>query len=277
MLDRTIAYGLDFMFPIRDQAIGANLALFGEFARPIIDFLLDHAASDTGRLIDAGANIGSISIPFACMRRQWGVTAIEPHRGLSSLLAANALNNRLTNIDVVQAAVGASRGIVDFPSVSLDTARNFGTLSLADPGPVTTPTLMLTLDDLEPEGVRLVKIDVEGHDADALRGAPRLLHNVRPIWFVEAAINQYPQTSRDVIQTLLEADYNLYWFFAPWTSSHGLKGRRPKEIGTGDPNIVALPRGAENRWGLPPVIDADTPYPGGTENYPYMARYWPGL
>lgn len=274
MLDRTIAYGLDFTFPIKDNAIGANLALYGEFARPIADFLIEHAEADSGLMIDAGANIGSISLPFAAERPAWRVISIEPHRGLAAVLSANAVNNRLMNIEVVQAAVGLEPGIVGFPSDPLTTERNFGTLSLKLPTELpTTPTMMTTLDALAPNGAQLVKIDVEGCDAEALQGAPNLLRKVRPIWLVEAARNQYPEAARDVIQTLLEADYNVHWFFAPWSSARGLKGRVPPQLGKGDPNVVALPKGVENRWNLPAVLSADAPYPGTAAEYPYMKRY----
>jgi FkbM family methyltransferase len=274
MLDRTIAYGLDFTFPIKDNAIGANLALYGEFARPIADFLIEHASDDTGLMIDAGANIGAISLPFAAARPGWRVISIEPHRGLSALLSANAVNNRLMNIEVVQACVGLAAGIVGFPSDPLTTQRNFGTLSLKLPTDLpTTPTLMTTLDDLAPDGARLVKMDVEGCDAEALQGSPNLLHKVRPIWLVEAARNQYPQAARDVIQTLLDADYSVHWFFAPWTSRDGQKGREVANIGKGDPNVVALPPGVDNRWNLPRVHAADDPYPPAATDYPYLLRY----
>lgn len=274
MLDRTIAYGLDFTFPIKDNAIGANLAMYGEFARPIADFLIEHAVAETGVMIDAGANIGAISLPFAAERPAWRVISIEPHRGLSALLSANAVNNRLMNIEVVQAAVGLAPGIVGFPSDPLGTERNFGTLSLKLPTDrPTTPTLMTTLDELAPGGAQLVKMDVEGCDAEALQGSPNLLRRVRPVWLVEAARNQYPQAAREVIQTLLDADYSVHWFFAPWTSALALKGRLSDRPGKGDPNVVALPRGMENKWGLPVVRDADEPYPGTSEAYPYMARY----
>ena len=274
MLDRTIAYGLDFVFPIKDNAIGANLAMFGEFARPITDFLIEHALADTGLMIDAGANIGAISLPFAAERPGWRVISVEPHRGLSAVLSANAINNRLMNIEVVQAAVGLAPGIVGFPSDPLGSERNFGTLSLKLPTDLPTkPTLMTTLDELAPQGAELVKMDVEGCDAEALQGSPRLLNQVRPIWLVEAARNQYPEAARDVIQTLLDADYAVHWFFAPWTSARALKGRLTDKPGKGDPNVVALPRGMENRWNLPVVRNADDPYPGASADYPYMARY----
>jgi hypothetical protein len=178
------------------------------------------------------------------------------------------------NIEVVQAAVGLEPGNVGFPIEKLGTESNLCTLSLNLPTELPTkPTLMTTLDELAPNGAQLVKMDVEGCDAEALQGSPNLLRKVRPIWLVEAARNQYPQAAHDVIQTLLEADYAVHWFFAPWTGGRALKGRKPENLGKGDPNVVALPKGVENRWGLPQVLGADDPYPGTASDYPYLKRY----
>ena len=124
-----------------------------------------------------------------------------------------------------------------------------------------------------PGGAQLVKMDVEGCDAEALERSPNLLHEVRPIWLVEAARNQYPEAARAVIDILLRADYDVHWFFAPWTSGRVLKGRKPGTPGKGDPNVVALPKGVENRWDLPRVLGADDPYPGAAAQYPYLKRY----
>lgn len=272
MLDRTIAYGLDFLFPARDDVIGASLALYGEFARPISDFLIDQATGGPGTLLDVGANIGTIGLPFAKARPDWRVLAIEAHRGVAAILAANALNNRLLNVQVVQAAAGAAGGVADFPNIGLDTEGNWGVLSLTTPTDERAPVLMVTLDDIAPADTRLVKIDIEGADADALRGAPRLLNQVRPIWLVEASTG-HPEASREVIQILLDAGYAVHWFYAPFATADALKGRVPPDLGKGDANVVALPPGVANSWNLPVVKTPDDRRPAAASDYPYLQRY----
>jgi FkbM family methyltransferase len=272
MLDRTRAYGLDFLFPEGDSAIGESLALYGEFAAVISDFLIEHATAETGTLIDAGANIGSVSLPFAAARPNWRVLGVEAHRGIAAIYGANAMNNRLTNVEIIQAAIAAERGLVRFPNPPLGLKRNFGTLSLNTTDFETAPILRMTLDDIAPADTRLIKIDIEGHDAEALKGAPRLMQETRPIWLVEAAVN-HPETAREVVRLLLEADYRVHWFFAPFATSRALKGRKTPTLGKGDANVVALPAGVENSWNLPEIHSPDTPRPGAASDYPYLARY----
>lgn len=272
MLDRTIAYGLDFLFPARDEVIGASLALYGEFARPISDFLIDHATADHGALLDVGANIGTIGLPFAKARPNWRVVAVEAHRGVAAILSANALNNGLLNVQVVQAAAGAERGVADFPNIGLDSEGNWGVLSLDSPTDDRAPVLMVTLDDIAPADTRLVKIDIEGADAEALRGAARLLNEVRPIWLVETGSN-HPAASREVIRILMDAGYAVHWFFAPFVTANALKGRVSPNLGKGDANVVALPPGVTSTWALPRVKSPDERRPAAASDYGYLQRY----
>lgn len=135
MLDRAEAYGLDFMFPAGDTAVGRSLKVSGEFARVELDFLLDHAG-ERGAFIDVGANIGAICLPFARRRPGWQVAAIEAQRPLSGVLAANALNNGLTQVAVFHAAAGATPGLANFPVVALDSQGNFGAIGAGVEAPM---------------------------------------------------------------------------------------------------------------------------------------------
>lgn len=276
MLDRTIAYGLDFLFPAGDTAVGASLAVYGEFARPSVDFLVEQAGTTApGVMVDVGANIGAIALPFAAERADWRVVAVEAHRGLAGFLAANTLLNRLENVEVVQAAAGPAKAIGEFPTGGLSGTGNFGTFSLCEPTAADreiAPTLVLPLDELAPAETRLVKIDVEGYEPEVLRGAQRLLHEIQPVWFVEAT-SKHQAASASVIQTFLDAGYAVHWFFAPFASASMLKGRLPPDLGRGDVNIVALPPGVANGWRLPSVPSPDAKRPTDAGDYSYLARY----
>ncbi|MBP6546282.1 MAG: FkbM family methyltransferase [Phenylobacterium sp.] len=70
-----------------------------------------------GTYVDVGANLGSIALPVA--RSGGRVIAIEANRGLAGLLATNALNNGLYNVEVHHAAVGETRRLAKFPMVPL--------------------------------------------------------------------------------------------------------------------------------------------------------------
>jgi FkbM family methyltransferase len=270
MLDSTVAYDLTFLFPTGDSAVGAALRNNGEFARTELDFLVEMATGQ-GALIDVGANIGAIGLPFARRRPDWTVLAIEAHRGLASVLAANALNNRLYNVDLVHAAAGASRGLVDFPATPLSAATNFGSIGFKMQGGSTEAVRMLRLDEVAPPETRLVKIDVEGFEPQVLKGAAGLIARREAIWLVEATV-QNPEASAEVVRLFQDAGYAVHWFYAPFATPNSPKGP-PKDATRGDANVVALPPGVANLWNLPRVGAPGEMRPGSTAAYPYLTRY----
>lgn len=272
MLETTEAYGLNFLFPAGDTAIGRSLAEHGEFARVVSDFLIEHSFAPSGAMIDAGANIGAVCLPFAAARPRWRIYAVEASRPVAAILAANAFNNRLTNVEVVQAAAGRTTGVIDFPAIQLAEHGNWGTLSMTRKGEDTAKTLCVALDDLAPIDTWTVKIDTEGMDAQVLEGSRRLIEKTRPLWVVEAD-RLYPGVAEPVIETLLQADYDLYWLYAPFASARPARGSTPKNMYTGDTNVVALAKGAANRWNLPRVTCPTQERPDSVAHYPYLERY----
>ena len=275
MLDVTRAYGLDLLFPQGDLVIGASLRQYGEFARPEVELIADHLAAfePSACYIDVGANIGAIALPLAARRPQAKVIAVEAHRGLANVLAANVLNNRLYNVEAINAAVGAQRGLARFPDPALSRMINFGVLGLHLNGKTTTEAVrMCTLDEIAPSETRFVKIDVEGFEPEVLKGAEALIASRRAVWLLEAA-NASPDLGAGAMATMLEAGYRLFWFFAPFVTGNAMKGA-PKVIGIdGDLNFVALPPGVENLWDLPPILDPSGPRPGAVGDFHYLLRY----
>lgn len=266
------AYGLSFLYPASDTALGPALARYGEFARPQRDFLLNQAGTTPATFVDLGANIGAISIPFAKHRPDWRVIAVEAHGGLAGLLAANALNNGCAGVEALHAAAGNQRRVADFPTIPLTSRENVGTSSFHDASRPTAPVLMLPLDEIAPDDTALVKIDVEGFEEEVLDGAARVLREVRPVWFVEAV---YERPRRAVMQRFLDTGYSIYWFYAPWVTRRPLKGPTPSaaDTTTGDANVVAVPPGRRLAWPLPPARPDDPTWPTDAALYPYLRAY----
>ena len=271
MLDLTAAYDLTFMFPAGDKVVGPALRDSGEFSRVELDFLLEHGEAGQGAtLIDVGANIGSIALPFAKARPDWRVIAVEAHRGLAGVLSANALTNRLFNVEVMHAAAGPERSIAEFPATALTAQGNFGELGFRVQGE-TEPVLMRPLDAFAPPNTALVKVDVEGFEFEVLQGARDLIAAQRATWILEASV-QHSRTAAQVIAAFQSAGYQVFWFYVPFATPRSPK-RAPANPLTGDANIVALPPGVPNRWSLRPVVEPGESRPGSTDAYPYLARY----
>ncbi len=134
--------------------------------------------------IDVGSNLGSISLPFAKSQLNWKVSSREAHGGLAGLLHINTLSNQLYNVDVIHAAAGPSREIVDFPATALTAEMNFGTISIGDLSGPTIAAVMLTLDEIAPANTWLVVIDVEDFESQVIQGAQRLLNAHETSWIV---------------------------------------------------------------------------------------------
>jgi FkbM family methyltransferase len=275
VLDVTVAYGLTLAYPAKDTVVGWYLRTFGEFARPELDLLTDYMAHfpEPGTYVDVGANIGAICLPLAHRFPAWRVVAIEAHRGLSGVLAANALNNRLENVDWHNAAAGAAAGLVRFPSASLNGRTNFGAMSSRmNDSAVTEDVRACALDDVAPADTRLVKVDVEGFEVEVLRGSSRLLKDIKPVWLLEAKRKDRDAASA-VVEILRANGYRVFMMFAPFATPNHFKPSRIKPPETGDFNFLALPPGAPNLWDLPEVGDVTVDWPLGEAAYPYLARY----
>lgn len=126
---------------------------------------------------DVGANIGTYSLPLARLVGERGhVLAFEPNRSTRACLRQNLRQNLLHNVSVVPAAAGPASGSARL----VVTADNLGEVHLASPaqrGDVTVD--VATIDaEVERRGLRrvdFIKLDVEGFELAALRGATRTL------------------------------------------------------------------------------------------------------
>ena len=261
MLSTATAYGLQLLVPARDEGVGQCLREHGEFARVELEFIL--AACD-GDLLDVGANVGAICLPFAARRPNSSVVAIEAHRKLAQILAANALINNLGNVDVFGMVAGERSGAVPIPMQPIDREANIGAGSLYDQGFPTELTIMTTLDQVAPNNLRFVKIDVEGFEDRVLAGAKRLLNEIRPKWLVEVSRNR-PNTMALVRNELSAAGYRMFWFFSPFvTPSAG----GPDLSIRGDAAIFACD--GEPPWPMKPVSEA---WPVDARDFPFLLQY----
>lgn len=126
---------------------------------------------------DIGANIGTYTVPLARLVGPSGhVVAFEPNRPTRACLRQNIRQNRLANVTLLRAAAGPEVGVAGL----VVTADNFGEVHLAPPGGAETSLVPVTTVDAEVARLRLhrvdfIKIDVEGFELAALRGAVRTL------------------------------------------------------------------------------------------------------
>jgi FkbM family methyltransferase len=125
------------------------------------------------RIIDVGANLGNHSVYWGLSGRR--VIAFEPNPSVNAVLRANVERNGLSSlVDVRMAALGRQEGT---GTAKQRTPANSGTVVIeAGAGEVA----IHPLDSLNLDGFTLLKIDVEGYEADVLAGAVQTLREWRP-------------------------------------------------------------------------------------------------
>lgn len=126
--------------------------------------------------VDIGANAGFYTLAFS--RLGAGVLAIEPLAANIQHLMRHVSLNRLENVTIVQAAVSDCAGLAHF-RVGPNNAE--GALT-AESTALLVPTV--TLDSLPVRVPDIVKMDIEGGEVAALRGAARWIAARRTTWLV---------------------------------------------------------------------------------------------
>jgi len=147
-------------------------------------FVLDFLAHGD-RFVDGGANVGVFTL-LAASRPGVEVWAYEPAPVAFGRLRENIdLNDLGACVHARNVALGETRGTASL-TTGLDTTNHivFGSSAAS----VSRPVDVVALDD-ELEGddrVALVKLDLEGHETHALRGATAMLDKSHPALIVEA-------------------------------------------------------------------------------------------
>ncbi len=135
------------------------------------------APGDTA--LDVGAHIGSVTVPMARMVGPEGtVYAFEPQRKIYRELVYNLELNEIANAIPLRFALSSRAGIVEMDAV----VERDGRVSVGEGGDAVEAR---TIDSFGFSDVALMKIDVEGHEADVLRGAERTIDASHPVIVIE--------------------------------------------------------------------------------------------
>jgi len=180
----------------------------GHYELPIQEVLRrELAAGQT--FYDVGANAGFFTLLAARLVGVQGkCVAFDPLPGNIESLREQVELNSLSQCVVVPEAVGAQPGTASFSFASAgDSQGHLGTSRR--PGEQAIEVQVTTLDRaMERYGApHLVKLDVEGAEAQVLRGATQVLKAARPKWLIEL---HGPDCEREVKAILAAHDYRCF-------------------------------------------------------------------
>jgi FkbM family methyltransferase len=221
---RRFGFGLEVVVPydggrsriVADLRTALGLALYRYgFRAPEIE-LMRELLQPGDTFVDGGANVGLFALVAArCVGASGRVVCFEPASATRSVLSRNVALNDYRWIEVRRDALGESEGHGEFRSFEGDRAG----LSSFAPAIIDTSTsedvTIATLDSAlgqHLDAVRLVKLDLEGSEVKALRGATRLMAQGPDLIIeVEPAHLERQNTSVAELVGLLErAGYRLY-------------------------------------------------------------------
>ena len=139
-------------------------------------------------VVDAGANIGLVSIPLAQRLKPRGgtVLAYEVQRMIYYALCAGTVLNDLDNLFTFHQGLGAAARVERIAAVDYGAPQDFGMYSLLNqPAERNEAVQIAALDELGLPRLDLLKIDVEGMEMEVLAGGRGMIARHRPWCWVE--------------------------------------------------------------------------------------------
>jgi FkbM family methyltransferase len=222
----------------------------------LIAALIEELGEQEGDVFDIGANIGIVTASLARHMGTLGrVHAFEPSPETFKIAAATLALNGLQNVVLTEAAVGDEDGEIRFHATPGNSAvasakrHDFGFLAEWVEIAVASRRVDTFVSERGCKNIPLIKIDVEGHEMNVLRGATSTIERFRPTVVYEYT----PLTAAD--QGWVEADsislvgantpYRFDALIEPHLDGMGSRGRVvsfPLPEGLGDQvNVFARP------------------------------------
>lgn len=149
--------------------------------------LLDTILAPGDLVLDVGANVGHYTMRMSELVGAAGrVIAFEPVPNTFTLLSANARLFAHANVSLLNVAASDHTAVVgvQIPRFSDGLVNYYQAHLTADSASLMILTIPIDALAL-PSLVKLVKIDVEGHELPVLRGMRRLLERDHPVLIVE--------------------------------------------------------------------------------------------
>jgi FkbM family methyltransferase len=159
-------------------------------------------ATFRGSAVDIGANIGNHSVYFSDYFEQ--VYSFEPNPRTFAVLALNA--ELATNVKCFNVGISNAAGTAALDS----SAGNVGGARIVEAATGTSrPIKLQTLDAVlgDAHNVKLIKVDVEGHEYQALLGAERIIRGNRPLVLFEQHRHDFVGGQSRVVELLRSFGY----------------------------------------------------------------------
>lgn len=171
--------------PLEPQdEVAACTALGKLYDKEVFDMIALNVPDDAV-IIDLGSHLGQMSQEFAKIAPRGWVHAVEAHPFIYDVMTMNFAENNIQNITAYNRAIWDEAGKeLFYPREDYSRWRNrssFGIEPTAAVSPHGHVVHSMTVDELNLPRVDAIKIDVQGSDLAAMRGARETIKRCRPI------------------------------------------------------------------------------------------------
>jgi FkbM family methyltransferase len=207
----------------------------GEFFEQIIEMIYEETLAASDFALDGGANRGRHTLPMADRVGPDGlIVGVEAIPGLAAALAGRIRTEGRANVSILGEALGPSEGATPFVHVQGDDGYSGRLERDGIPGParatvqtITVP--MTTIDAIVRKSgrgnLRFIKLDLEGGEYDALRGASDTMRDSAPLIVFEngrsSAAAVYHYEMEQWFELFASSHYRISDLFGrPFTPAH---------------------------------------------------------
>lgn len=192
----------EFLIYKNDAIISKAIRLFGEYCHAEVD-VMKHYLNQNSMYVDIGTNIG---YHLVGVHKEVGcdVIGFEPNPKHFALATYNS--KQYAKIKLVNAAASDHKFSFKMKDFDPGNNGNYGDIHKDDNGQIEVQAI--PLDDLTLEACTLIKIDVEGHELEALNGCKKTISKYRPVVMYEAM--EWDVWTK-CYEFMEERKYKMYW------------------------------------------------------------------
>ena len=209
----------DFMFYNYDEFVGTSIREYGEWSEKLLQKIL-LLINESDYVIDIGSHVGLMTIPIAKKIGDKGlVCSFEPQKMMYNLQCGNLALNNIKNVEIYNAAMGKSSGVIFLDDIDYSEVGNFGGFGIKKDYDfskfikITNRKKMKVkvknLDQfLTLKKCNLIKLEAELLEKEILEGGIKFLEKFRPIIVAE----NDPKNPYELNKYLMSKNYKLFWF-----------------------------------------------------------------
>jgi len=176
-------------FPVRVQGLKMPYVHMKNFLsgihEPATTLFMKKEVKEGWKVVDLGAQHGYYTLLLASLVGRTGrVFSFEPHPESFKHLTMGIRANSFQNVLLIHKAVSSTLGTAPFYVSSISRGRNTLASTIENTGSI--PVEVTTLDDTFPNetDIRLVKMDIEGLELEAMKGARGFIERNRDVTFL---------------------------------------------------------------------------------------------